>query len=161
MTRKNEASLTFGPLERRHLPQMAEIERACFSDPWSEQSLADEVDNPLADYYLCEENGLLLGYLGTRKLPDQWEIVNVAVRPQARRRHIASRLMELLLADAAAGDARQIFLEVRESNLPARQLYEAYGFTCLGRRKRYYSDPEEDALIMARITDHVEVDSCH
>ena len=161
MTQKSDPALTFCPLERRHVPQMAEIERACFSDPWSEQSLADEVDNPLADYYLCEKNGLLLGYIGTRKLPDQWEIVNVAVRPEARRRHVASRLMERLLSEAGAGGVSQIFLEVRESNLPARLLYEAFGFAYIGRRKRYYSDPEEDALLMARTINHVETDPCH
>ena len=92
----------------------------------------------------------MLGYIGTRQLGEEWEIVNVAVRPARRREHIASRLLEWLLADARERQAETVFLEVRESNLPAIRCYERFGFRQVGLRKRYYEKPVENALLMAR-----------
>lgn len=148
MTQKNE--LTFCRMEPRHISRMAEIEALCFSDPWSRESLAEELENPCAVYYICEIDGQAAGYVGTRQLLDQWEIVNVATDPAYRRRHIATRLLEWLLRDAREGEAETLWLEVRESNAPARRCYERLGFVNAGRRKNYYENPEEDALVMVR-----------
>ncbi len=148
MTQNDE--MTLCRLEARHIDRMAEIEALCFSDPWSRESLASELDNPCAVYYICEIGGQVAGYVGTRQMFDVWEIVNVATDPAFRRRHVATRLLEWLLRDAKAGGAAQLWLEVRESNLPARRCYEGLGFVQVGRRKRYYENPEEDALLMAR-----------
>ena len=80
---------------------------------------------------------------------DEWEIVNVAVDPAFRREHLGSRLLEAVLQEARAQGAKQIFLEVREGNAPARGLYEKYGFRPIARRKHYYDHPVENAIVMA------------
>lgn len=149
MTQRNDGVL-FSHLQAEHIDQLAELERQCFSDPWSRESLASELENPLAQYYLCLEQGQVLGYIGTRQLGDEWEIVNVAVRPERRREHIASRLMTWLLEDAAVKQCTRIFLEVRESNVPAIGCYRRFGFRQVGLRKHYYENPTENAILMMR-----------
>lgn len=149
MMQRNDG-LRFCHLEARHIDQLAEMEQLCFSDPWSRESLAEELTNPLSVYYICEAGDRVLGYIGTRMILDECEIVNVAVRPEERRKHIASMLLEWLLEDVRARKIVRIDLEVRESNLPAQKCYEAAGFTPVGRRKNYYESPKEDALLMAR-----------
>ncbi len=149
MMPKNE-TMTFSHLKAEHIDQLAALEQLCFSDPWSRESLAQELDNPLSRYYLCLEGERVLGYIGTRQLAGEWEIVNVAVDPARRREHIASRLMEWLLRDAAAGQCERIFLEVRQSNLPAIGCYTRFGFRQVGLRKNYYEKPVENAILMMR-----------
>lgn len=149
MMPKNE-TLTFSHLKPEHIDQLAALERLCFSDPWSRESLAQELDNPLSCYYLCLEGAQVLGYIGTRQLAGEWEIVNVAVDPARRREHIASRLMEWLLRDAAEEQCERIFLEVRQSNLPAIGCYTSFGFRQVGLRKNYYEKPVENAILMMR-----------
>lgn len=149
MMPKNE-TLTFSHLKPEHIDQLAALERLCFSDPWSRESLAQELDNPLSCYYLCLEGAQVLGYIGTRQLAGEWEIVNVAVDPARRREHIASRLMEWLLRDAAEEQCERIFLEVRQSNLPAIGCYARFGFRQVGLRKNYYEKPVENAILMMR-----------
>ena len=154
MTQRNE-DLTLCHLRPEQIDQLAELEVQCFSDPWSRESLTEELSNPLSVYYLCMEGAQVLGYIGTRQLGEEWEIVNVAVRPARRREHIASRLMEWLLADAREKRAQTVFLEVRESNLPAIRCYERFGFRQVGLRKRYYEKPVENALLMAREVEQI------
>lgn len=149
MMPKNE-TLTLSHLKAEHIDQLAALERLCFSDPWSRESLAQELDNPLSCYYLCLEGEQVLGYIGTRQLAGEWEIVNVAVDPARRREHIASRLMEWLLRDAAERQCERIFLEVRQSNLPAIGCYTRFGFRQVGLRKNYYEKPVENAILMMR-----------
>ena len=132
-----------------HVPQIAALEKRCFTDPWSRDSLAEELDNPLAVYTGLGRGSALLGYVGTRRVLDEWEIVNVAVDPAFRREHLGSRLLEAVLGEARAQGAKQVFLEVRESNAPARGLYEKYGFRPIARRKHYYDHPVENAIVMA------------
>ena len=150
MMPRNDGGLTFCPMEARHIDQMARLEQRCFSDPWSAAALEGELENPFAGYYICEKAGQVAGYVGTRQLFDRWEIVNVAVEPAQRREHIATRLLTWLLEDAREKACTQLWLEVRESNLPAQRCYEKLGFIPVGRRKRYYENPEEDALLMTR-----------
>lgn len=149
MMQRNDA-LTFSHLQERHIDQLAALEQQCFSDPWSRESLASELTNPLSEYYLCLEQETVLGYIGTRQLGEEWEIVNVAVHPARRREHIASMLMRWLLEDAKAKQCTRIFLEVRESNLPAIGCYTRFGFQQVGLRKRYYENPVENAILMMR-----------
>lgn len=147
MMQKNERFCHLAPA---HIDQLAELEQRCFSDPWSRESLAEELSNPLSVYYILEREGQVLGYIGTRMVLDECEIVNVAVRPEERRQHIASRLLDWLLEDAEKRGILHFYLEVRESNLPAQRCYQTKGFSVIGRRKQYYQLPKEDALLMAR-----------
>ena len=139
MTQSTETPVlrTLGPGD---LDELCRLEALCFTDPWSRDSLAEELTNPLAVYTGLGREKALLGYLGTRRVLDEWEIVNVAVDPAFRREHLGSRLLE---------GAKQIFLEVREGNAPARGLYEKYGFRSIARRKHYYDHPVENAIVMA------------
>lgn len=103
-----------------------------------------------AEYHLClvvEDHGEVMGFAVARMLPDEWEVENIAVAGTARRRGLATRLMGELMERARAADAKQIFLEVRERNHAARALYEKWAFEPAGRRKSYYQNPIEDAII--------------
>ena len=148
MTQSTEGLVlhTLGPGD---LDELCRLEALCFTDPWSRDSLAEELTNPLAVYTGLGREKALLGYVGTRRVLDEWEIVNVAVDPAFRREHLGSRLLEAVLGEARDRAVRRIFLEVRESNAPARGLYEKYGFRPIARRKHYYDHPVENAIVMA------------
>ena len=153
MTQKSERNaLRFGPLEPQYIEDMAALEQVCFSVPWSRETLESELDNPCAFYVVCTGGtGNVLGYIGSRIVLDEADITNVAVRPDCRRRGIARELVGRMLALMAEKGVRSVLLEVRESNLPARNCYAQAGFTVVGRRKNYYEAPKEDALLMGRI----------
>lgn len=136
------------PMTEEHIPQVAALERACFSHPWSEDSLRSELWNDSAVIIVAEgEDGSVLGYAGLQTVLDEGYITNVAVDPQYRRQKIAD---ELISAFVRFGQAKLAFLtlEVRVSNAPAISLYAKHGFVEVGRRKNYYEDPKEDALLM-------------
>lgn len=136
------------PMTMEHIPQVAALERACFSRPWSEESLQGELWNDSAVIIVAEgEDGSVLGYAGLQTVLDEGYITNVAVDEKYRRQGIAD---ELIAAFARFGQAKLAFLtlEVRASNAPAISLYAKHGFEEVGRRKNYYDDPKEDALLM-------------
>lgn len=132
------------------IPRLAELERLCFSSPWSEKSLSDFAANPDACLLTAEDDGVLLGYAGAFLSYDESDIANVATAPEARRRGIARALMTALAEELRARGAARAYLEVRESNTPALTLYTALGFSEVGRRRGYYTAPREDAILMAR-----------
>ncbi len=131
-----------------HVPQMAEIEKICFSLPWSEDMIKSELNNPSCLYLAAVDGDVLAGYIGVQTVLDEGYINNVAVRPEYRRRGIAAALISLLNEQAKAIGLAFMTLEVRESNAPAIALYEKLGFTTVGRRKNYYEKPREDAILM-------------
>lgn len=136
------------PMTMEHIPQVAALERACFSRPWSEESLQSELWNDSAVIIVAEsEDGSVLGYAGLQTVLDEGYITNVAVDNTYRRQGIAD---ELIAAFVRFGQAKLAFLtlEVRASNAPAIALYAKHGFVEVGRRKNYYDDPKEDALLM-------------
>lgn len=133
-----------------HVPQIARLERLCFSDPWSERSIASELQNPLALWLVAEEDGHVLGYVGSQTVLDESDMMNVAVDPAFRRQGVARALIEALISGLAEGGSRCLKLEVRVSNESARALYESMGFQQLGLRKNYYQNPKEDALILGK-----------
>lgn len=133
-----------------HVPQVARLERLCFSDPWSEKSIASELQNPLSLWLVAEEDERVLGYVGSQTVLGESDMMNVAVAPAFRRRGIARALIEALISALAAGGSRCLKLEVRASNESARSLYESMGFQKLGLRKNYYYNPREDALILGK-----------
>ena len=133
-----------------HVSQVAALERVCFSDPWSENSVAGELDNPLSLWLVCVEDGTVLGYVGSQTVLGETDMMNVAVSPEARRRGIAQGLICALVEELKRGGSRCLALEVRASNLPAIRLYEKLGFFQAGRRPNYYRNPKEDALILRK-----------
>lgn len=133
-----------------HVAQVAALEKLCFSDPWSETSVASELDNPLSLWLIAEEEGTVLGYVGSQTVLDETDMMNIAVRPECRRRGIAAALIGELVNQLREHGSHVLRLEVRESNVPAIALYESMGFTQLGLRKNYYRNPKENALILGK-----------
>ncbi len=141
---------TLVPMDRSHLAGVAELERLCFAVPWTEEMLAEELYNPTASFIVAEgPEGEVLGYAGLHVVLDEGYIDNVAVRPSCRKQGIADRLLDTF---CRFGQAHLAFLtlEVRPSNTAAVALYEKHGFQEAGRRKGYYEDPKEDALLLTR-----------
>lgn len=136
------------PMTAELIPGIAEIERLCFAQPWSEAALREELFNESASFIAAlTEDGRVAGYAGLHCVLDEGYIANVAVRPDFRRQGVAEALLGAFLR---FGRAKLAFLtlEVRASNTPAISLYEKHGFREVGRRKGYYQDPKEDAIIM-------------
>lgn len=150
MTQRNDVPCIL-PLLPRHIPQIARIEQQCFSDPWSEALLKSELQAPLARYFVYEEEGQVIGYIGTRMIVDTCEIANVAVSPAHRRRGIALALYRALETECRRRGITRLDLEVRESNLGARAFYRFCGFVPVGKRRNYYESPREDAVLMSRL----------
>jgi ribosomal-protein-alanine N-acetyltransferase len=134
------------------LDEVMAIERDAFSDPWSRGSFRHLFDHLFGHFTVAEElgTGRVLGYVVAWFVVEDGEIANLAVAPSARRRGIGARLLEDVLASAAARGCHDVYLEVRESNRHARVLYETHGFEVVRRRVRYYQRPTEDALVMRR-----------
>ena len=137
-------------MNKDHVSQIARLEAQCFSDPWSEKSIASELENPLSLWLVAEENGRVWGYVGSQTVLDESDMMNVAVDPGFRRQGIARALIETLIAELSKMGSRCLRLEVRVSNENARALYERMGFQQLGLRKNYYHNPKEDALILGK-----------
>lgn len=137
-------------MDQRHVPQMAALERVCFSDPWSENSIASELENRLSYWLVAEENGRVLGYIGSQTVLGETDIMNLAVSREHRRKGIARALLVALMDALKSQGNRCITLEVRQSNLPAQALYEQLGFRQVGLRPNYYRDPKEAALILRK-----------
>ena len=136
-----------------------EIERACFTTPWTAEGFLSFMLREGTVFLVAEEDGEILGQCGFVSAADEADITNVAVAPRARRRGIAKMLVEQLLTEAGRRGIRSIFLEVRKSNEAAIRLYEGQGFEAVGERKNYYEDPVEDALLMCRVDESGDLSS--
>jgi len=140
------------PMTADHLDQAAEIERICFSDPWSRRMLAEHLENECAATLVAQgEDGTVLGYAGVLVVVDEGYITNVAVRPEYRRQGVASQLLDVFARFAQGRALAFLTLEVRASNAAARALYAKHGYAEAGVRKNYYEHPKEDAVIMTRL----------
>lgn len=145
------AKVRIVPMTADHLDEAAALERVCFSDPWSRNMLAEELDNALAAFLAAlDGTGAVVGYAGLQVVLDEGYILNIAVRPDCRRQQIASQLLEVFINFAQGNRLSFLTLEVRASNAPAIALYERWGFAEAGRRRNYYEHPREDAVIMTR-----------
>ena len=136
------------PMEVRDRIQVEELERSCFSQPWSDKLLMETLESRFDTCFVYAEGERVLGYGVVRVIADEGEIQRIAVFPEYRRRGIAGKLMDAMVDHARAMGASCLSLEVRESNTGARNLYETYGFSQEAVRGGYYSNPTEDALIM-------------
>lgn len=135
------------PAQEADLPALVALERIAFTDPWSRGDFADGLRSGWA-IYVAENGDEVAGYIVGRAAVDEAEILNLGVALPARRRGFGSALVRRLLEDFAEGGVRSVFLEVRESNHAAQQLYQSFGFVTVGRRRRYYQRPMEDAVVL-------------
>ena len=128
------------------------ISYACFSMPWSIESIEGEINNPLAKYIVArdEDSNLVVGFVGIWIVVGEGSITNIAVHPDYRKQGIGAKLLESLINLCTHLDCSLINLEVRASNYPAQNLYEKYGFVVDGLRKGYYEDNKEDAILMTK-----------
>lgn len=131
-----------------HIPQIEEIERECFSRPWTAEQLKSQMRDAQHEFIATMDGGRVLGYVGLMYVLDEGYISNVAVHPAARRQGIGDALIDALAAKAAELELAFLTLEVRESNAPAIALYAKHGFHPVGKRKNYYDAPKEDAVLM-------------
>mgnify|MGYP002740069643 CR=1 FL=1 len=140
------------PMTADHLDALEQMERTCFSRPWSRKMLAEELENQCAAFLVAEDSvsGRVLGYAGLMVVADEGYITNVAVFPEYRRQGIAGKLLDVFLRFARANHLAFLTLEVRPSNAAAIALYTRFGFREAGRRRNYYDLPKEDALILTR-----------
>ena len=142
--------MTITEMNATHVPQVAELERICFADPWSEKSVASELDNKWALWLVALDDDKVAGYIGSQTSIDETDVMNVAVHPDYRRRGIAESLIIRLVEELKTRGSHALMLEVRASNAPAIALYEKLGFVQVGCRKNYYRNPKEDALILRK-----------
>ena len=133
-----------------HVSQIAQLETLCFTDPWSERSIASELDNKLAFWLVATEQEQVVGYIGSQTVMAETDMMNVAVHPDFRRKGIAETLVCTLVEKLREKGSHCLTLEVRASNMPAISLYEKLGFSEIGRRKNYYRNPREDARILRK-----------
>lgn len=138
------------PMNESHVQGVAELEKLCFSAPWSERSVAAELKNEWSLWLVEERDGIVVGYVGSQSCPPEADIMNVAVSPDYRRRGIGESLMTALGEALVQKGIESLTLEVRASNEGAIALYDRLGYEEVGRRPNYYTDPREDALIMRK-----------
>ncbi len=143
-------NITIIPMNTAHIPALTQMEKCCFSTPWSENSLWEELQNPLAHFLVAMVGGSTVGYIGTQEVAGECYITNIAVLPEQRRQGIAQALLASAIHGAQERSCEFITLEVRAGNTAAILLYEKNGFVTAGRRKEFYRHPDEDAFIMTR-----------
>ena len=136
--------MSFNDVER-----VEEIEKLCFSIPWSQKQFIDELSlNSHAHYHVIKHKQQIVGYMGLWKIIDEGHITNIAINPNFKRMGFGSFLLKHVLDFCISENINSLTLEVRKSNTPAIELYKKYGFAESGIRKAYYSDNNEDAIIM-------------
>ena len=140
------------PMAAEHLDRLEQLERMCFSRPWSKKMLAEELDNQCAAFLVAvePETEKAVGYAGLLVVADEGYITNVAVDPSCRRQGVAAQLLQVFDNFAKGNHLAFLTLEVRPSNAAAVALYEGFGFREVGRRRNYYDLPKEDALILTK-----------
>ena len=127
---------------------LVKIENMCFTDPWSENMVADLVDSSWDEVWVLESDEMIAGYINYRFIAGEGELMRIAVLPELRGHGLSRKLMDIMTEDAAKNGVPDITLEVRAGNAPAIGLYKSYGFKEEAVRKGYYHNPTEDALIM-------------
>lgn len=130
--------------EKKYLDDVYNIEKICFSNPWSREDLENQIESGTSHFLVADVDGRAVGYMGLQIFSGEGYVTNVAVLPEFRGQGIASAL----IARQMENDMEFITLEVRQSNLPALELYEKSGFERVGIRPHFYSNPDENAVIM-------------
>lgn len=138
------------PMTKEDCVQVAQIEASSFSVPWSLNAFTETVEKENFRYFVAEEEGEILGYCGFLFVLDEAEIPNVCVKASARCRGVGKEMMTALIEEAKKLGMAMLYLEVRESNTPARALYQRLGFEENGVRKNFYEHPVEHAVLMSK-----------
>jgi ribosomal-protein-alanine N-acetyltransferase len=132
------------------VPAVVELDHVSFSLPWPERSFRFELtDNPASRCWVAEVDGRVVGMLVAWLFVDETHIATIATHPEYRRQGIAKKMLAYTLQSAMREGAQSSFLEVRESNSSAQEMYRKFGYVEVGRRKRYYKDNDEDAILMS------------
>lgn len=142
-----EDTVTIRPMAENDIEEIAKLEKECFSEPWSEQALTDELSNETARFFVLRDSKNVVGYIGANNICGEVYITNVAVTKNSRGKGYGRLLVNRLIMQSRLENADFITLEVRKSNKNAIALYENCGFKKLGERKNFYSKPIEDGLI--------------
>ena len=137
-------------MDKSHILPIAELEKRCFSDPWSVNSITSELNNPLSLWVVAVDDEKLVGYVGSQTVLGWADMMNLAVAQEYRRKGIGEELVNQLIGRLQNNEVTCLTLEVRVSNEPAITLYEKLGFSEVGRRPNYYHNPKEDALILRK-----------
>ncbi|MEK3882349.1 ribosomal protein S18-alanine N-acetyltransferase [Paenibacillus sp. PL2-23] len=141
--------LIYRTMTKEDIPAILAIEQEAFTSPWTEDAFLNELTNNMfARYLVMEDSGSVLGYGGMWVIMDEAHITNIAIRADMRGKGLGNRLLDQLQRTAVFFGAARMTLEVRVSNMTAQRLYQKYGFEPAGIRPQYYSDNQEDALIM-------------
>ena len=135
-------------MEAADLFKVADMERRLFTAPWSIDSFKGALKSQNQVFLVCDDHGTIAGYCGMLLIPGEGQILNVAVDEVYRRRGLATAMMNSMIEFGTESEVFLFTLEVRESNAPAIGLYKSMGFIPTGRRKAYYKNPEEDAILM-------------
>lgn len=131
------------------IDDVVEMEKICFTTPWTHDAFENELhENPYATYYVLELDDTIIGYCGLWVVIDEAHITNIAIRPEYRGKNLGDFLFNVVLNEAKDMGAIQLSLEVRVSNIVAQKMYRKYGLIPGGIRKNYYTDDQEDAVVM-------------
>lgn len=146
---QSQVNVTFRAATEKDIDQIVHIERKSFTVPWPKEAFYQDIlTNRYALYLLMEEKDVVIGYCGVWIVLDEAHITNIAVLPEYRGKKLGERLLKKMMEIAREAGAETMTLEVRVSNIPARSLYKKLGFQEGGIRKNYYTDNQEDALVM-------------
>ncbi|HEX6034189.1 MAG TPA: ribosomal protein S18-alanine N-acetyltransferase [Anaerolineales bacterium] len=142
-------NLTFRKMTMDDVPAVVDLDQRSFSLPWPERSFRFELtDNPASRCWVADLDGKIVGMIVIWLIVDEAHIATVATHPDYRRQGIGKRLLAHALRHMVRDGARSSFLEVRESNIAAQEMYRKFGYEVTGRRRRYYRDNDEDAILM-------------
>jgi ribosomal-protein-alanine N-acetyltransferase len=143
-----DAPFQIRPASLADVAALAELERVCFSDPWSPAAIRETIQYETARTFVAQDSVGIVGFVIARISGEEGEILDLAVLPGKRRRGIGSKLLAAVWKSVQEEGVRELFLEVRESNAAAIGLYQSHGFRAVGLRPRYYRNPPEDALVL-------------
>lgn len=143
-----ENKIIIRSMDSQDIFSVLEVEKRSFTIPWSEEMFRIELQNPNCLYFVAEISNVIVGYVGLWIIVDEGHISSIAVDPSYRRLKLGRALMQNIFDIAQKKQLKGLTLEVRASNIGAIELYKSFGFKTEGRRKAYYSDNQEDALIM-------------
>ena len=153
MSTRDGPALVFEPLQEEHLEAVMAIEEEAYPEPWTRGMFLQDIDTPMACFYVAFLDHVLVGYVGIWRVADEAHMTSVTVRREYRRQGLGSQLVRFILRVSAELGLHRAFLEVRESNLAGQRLYRKLGFQHTGWRKGYYRSTGEDAVVMSKTID--------
>lgn len=144
------SSYKIEPMNSSHIEGVFEVSKLSLAEAWNIESIEKELSNKLAKYLVALDENKVIGFLGMWVVFDEGDITNIAVHPEYRKQGIGNLLMDNLITLCKENNINSLTLEVRQSNLPAQNLYKKHGFKEEGIRKNFYDNPKENAIIMWR-----------